>query len=119
MIDIILDVNIPKKVKKLNGGRRVLHIGDIDTYMDDEEILALASKLGSLIVTHDRDLALRALKKNKTLFIKEALKADEIVNCLEKNHSLLKTASIFCENWIKCKNCVPGFTSPGGRGPRG
>lgn len=118
-IDIILDVNIPKKVKKLNGGRRVLHIGDIDTYMEDDEILVLASKLGSLIVTHDRDLALRASKKNKALFIKESLAANDIVSCLEKNHRLLKTASIFCENGIKCKNCVPGFTSSGGRGPRG
>lgn len=119
MIDIILDVNIPKKVKKLNGGRRVLHIGDIDTYMDDEEILALARKLGSLIVTHDRELALRALKKSKALFIKESLTADDIVHCLEKNTGLLKTASIFCENGIKCKNCVPGFTGPGGRGSGG
>jgi uncharacterized protein with PIN domain len=115
-IDIILDVNIPKKVKKLNGGRRVLHIGDVDTYMEDDDILAIAGRLESLIVTHDRDLALRASKKNKALFIRESLLADEIVSCLEKNEKLLKTASIFCENGIKCKNCVPGFTSSGGRG---
>lgn len=115
-IDIILDANIPKKVKKLNGGRRVLHIGDVDTYMEDDDILAIADRLESLIVTHDRELALRASKKNKALFIRESLLADEIVNCLEKNEKLLKTASIFCENGIKCKNCVPGFTSSGGRG---
>lgn len=115
-IDIILDVNIPKKVKKLNGGRRVLHIGDVDTYMADDDILAIAGRLESLIVTHDRELALRASKKHKALFIRESILADEIVSCLEKNKKLLRTASIFCENGIKCKNCVPDFTSSGGRG---
>jgi len=104
-IDIILDANIPKKVKRMNGGRRVLHIGDVDTYMKDEDILNIASKLGCLLVTHDRNLALKASKNNKTLFIKEPLSAEDIILCLEKNRNLLKTASIFCENGIKCKNC--------------
>ena len=106
MIDIILDVNIPKKVKaKLNGGRRIIHIGDIDTAMKDEEIIKLAKKLDSLIVTHDRELALEASKKQRVLYIKKPISADDIVYCLEKNAHLLKTASIFCENKISCKKC--------------
>ena len=104
-VDLMLDANIPKKVKRLNGGIRTLHVGDIDTEMNDEEILAIINRLGCLFITHDRDLALRASKKYKALFIKENLPADEIVNCLEKNKDLLRTASIFCENGIKCKNC--------------
>ncbi len=104
-VDMILDVNIPKKVKKLNGGTRILHIGDIDTEMKDDEILHIINRLNCLLVTHDRDLALRASKKYKALFIKENLPADDIVMCLEKNKKLLRTASIFCENGIKCKNC--------------
>lgn len=89
----------------MNGGKRVLHIGDIDTEMNDEEILHLASKLGGLVVTHDRELAMRASKKSKVLFIKDCLPAESIIYCMEKNKNLLKTASIFCENGIKCKNC--------------
>jgi uncharacterized protein with PIN domain len=105
LVDVILDVNIPKKVKRLNGGARTLHVGDIDTEMDDEEILHIINRLGALFVTHDRDLAMKASKKYKALFIKENLPADEIVTCLEKNRKLLRTASILCENGIKCKNC--------------
>jgi uncharacterized protein with PIN domain len=105
LVDVILDVNIPKKVKKLNSGYRTLHIGDIDTQMNDEEILHLVSKLGCLVVTHDRELAIRASKKGRVLFIKNSLPAGDIINCLEKNRKLLRTASIFCENGIKCKNC--------------
>jgi len=105
LVDVILDVNIPKKVKRLNEGARVLHVGDIDTEMDDEEILHIINRLGCLFVTHDRDLAVRASRKYKALFIKEHLPADEIVTCLEKNKKLLRAASIFCENGIKCKNC--------------
>lgn len=105
-IDIILDVNIPKKVKELNGSRRVLHIGDIDTHMDDGEILQLTRRLHKcLLVTHDRDLAINVSKKGKTLFIKKSLSAEDIIHCLEKNNKLLKTASLFCENGVKCKNC--------------
>ncbi len=104
-VDMILDVNIPKKVKRLNEGTRVLHVGDIDTEMDDEEILRIVNRLDCLFVTHDRALAARSSRKYKTLFIKESLPADEIVACLEKNKKLLRTASIFCENGIKCKNC--------------
>lgn len=104
-IEVILDVNIPKKVKRLNSDIRTLHIGDIDTEMDDEEILHVINRLNGLFVTHDRKLALRASKKYKALFIKEDLPADEISMCLEKNRKLLKTASIFCENGVKCKNC--------------
>jgi uncharacterized protein with PIN domain len=102
---MILDANIPKKVKRLNGGTKILHVGDIDTEMNDEEVLHILNKLGCLIVTHDRALALRASRKYKALFIKENLPANEIVNCLEKNKDLLRTASIFCENGVKCKNC--------------
>ncbi|MEE8401906.1 MAG: DUF5615 family PIN-like protein [Candidatus Hydrothermarchaeaceae archaeon] len=105
VVDIILDANIPKKVKRLNGGTRTLHIGDIDTEMNDEEVLQIVNKLNCLFVTHDRNLALRTSKKYKALFIKENLSAGEIVTCLEKNKGLLRTASIFCENGIKCKNC--------------
>lgn len=105
-IDIILDANIPKKVKGLNSNRRVLHIGDIDTQMGDDDILTLTKRLTRcLLVTHDRDLALKASKKRKALFIRKSLSATDIVQCLEKNNRLLKTASIFCENGIKCKNC--------------
>jgi uncharacterized protein with PIN domain len=104
-VDMILDANIPKKVKRLNGGTRTLHVGDIDTEMNDEEILHIINRLGCLFVTHDRVLAVRASKKIKALFIKENLPADDIVTCLEKNKSLLRTASIFCENGVKCKNC--------------
>lgn len=105
-IDVILDANIPKKVKGLNGGRRVLHIGDIDTHMGDDDILELTRRLNQcLLITHDRDLALRASKKRKALFIRKSLSAEDIVQCLEKNSSLLRTASIFCENGVKCKNC--------------
>ncbi len=104
-VDLMLDANIPKKVKKMNGGTRTLHVGDIDTEMNDEEILTILNRLGCLFLTHDRDLAHRASKKYKALFIKENLPADEIVNCLEKNKDLLRTASIFCENGVKCKNC--------------
>ncbi len=106
MIDIILDVNIPKKVKSnLNGGRRVIHIGDIDTSMKDEEIIKLAKKLNSLIVTHDKELAIEASKKQRVLYIKKPISAEDIVYCLEKHFYLLKTASIFCENKISCKKC--------------
>ncbi|MEE8403466.1 MAG: hypothetical protein V3R93_06905 [Candidatus Hydrothermarchaeaceae archaeon] len=105
LVDMILDANIPKRVKRLNGGTRILHIGDIDTGMKDEEILHLVNRLSCLFVTHDRGLALRASGKYKALFIKENLPADDIVTCLEKNKKLLRTASIFCENGIKCKNC--------------
>ncbi len=105
MIDVILDVNIPKKVKRMTSSRKVLHIGDIDTTMEDEEILHLLSKFNCLIVTRDRELAYLASKKHRSLFIKEPLKADEIVGCIEKNKNLLKTASIFCENGRKCTNC--------------
>lgn len=105
-IDIILDANIPKKVKNLNDNRRVLHIGDVDTHMEDEDILHLAGRLDQcLLVTHDRELAFRASKKRKTLFIRESVSADDIIYCIEKNKKLLKTASIFCENGVKCKNC--------------
>ncbi|MFQ6137114.1 MAG: hypothetical protein ACE5PM_08045 [Candidatus Hydrothermarchaeales archaeon] len=104
-IDIILDANIPKKAKNINDGRRVLHIGDIDTSMGDEDILHLAGKFGCLLVTHDRELAYKASKKNKALFIKENIPAGDIIFCISKYESLLKTASIFCENGRKCKNC--------------
>lgn len=105
-IDVVLDANIPRKVKGLNGGRRVLHIGDVDTNMGDDEILQLTRYLKNcLLVTHDRDLALRASKKRKALFIRKGLTADDIIQCIEKNSSLLRTASIFCENGVKCKNC--------------
>ncbi len=105
-IDIILDANIPKKVKGLNGNRRVLHIGDVDTAMEDDDILQLTRRLTQcLLVTHDRNLALRASKKRKALFIKKSLSPEEIIECLEKNNGLLRTASIFCENGVKCKNC--------------
>ncbi len=105
MIEIILDVNIPKKVKRITNGQKVLHVGDIDTTMADSDILHLLSKFNSLLVTRDRELAYHASKKNRSLFIREPLNADEIVGCIEKNKSLLQTASIFCENGRKCKNC--------------
>jgi len=106
MIDIILDVNIPKKVKNhLNGGRRIIHIGDIDTSMKDEDIIRLANKLNSIIVTHDKELAINASKKQHVLYIKRPVSAEDIIHCLEKNACLLKTASIFCENKISCKKC--------------
>lgn len=104
-IDIVLDVNIPKKVKNANNGRRILHIGDVDTTMDDKDILHLASKFNCLIVTHDRELAIKASKRLRSLFIKENVPAEDIIACLNKNKELLKTASIFCENCRKCKNC--------------
>lgn len=104
-VDMILDANIPKKVKRLNGGTRTLHVGDIDTEMKDEEVITIINNLGCLFVTHDRALAQRVSKKHKALFIKENLPAGDIVTCLEKNKGLLKTASIFCENGVKCKNC--------------
>ncbi|MEE8357842.1 MAG: DUF5615 family PIN-like protein [Candidatus Hydrothermarchaeales archaeon] len=104
-IDIILDANIPKKVKNMNNGRRVLHIGDVDTTMEDDDILHLASKFDCLVVTHDRELAYKASKKMKILFIKENVPASDIIGCINKNGNLLKTASIFCENGRKCKNC--------------
>ncbi|MEE9611648.1 MAG: hypothetical protein V3W19_10365 [Desulfatiglandales bacterium] len=105
-IDIILDANIPKKVKGLNGNRRVLHIGDVDTEMQDEDILQLTRRLSRcLLVTHDRELALKTSKKRKALFIRKSLAPEEIVECIEKNSRLLKTASLFCENGVKCKNC--------------
>ncbi len=104
VLDIILDANIPKKVKKMNHGTRVLHIGDIDTTMSDDEILHIMSKFNSLIVTHDRKLALRASRKYRVLFLKRNLPAQEIVACLNKNKNILKHASLFCsaEN---CKDC--------------
>lgn len=105
LIDIVLDANIPKKVKKMNGGNRVLHIGDIDTRLSDRNILQIAKSLGGLIVTHDRELALQASKGYKTLFIRDPIDAKDIIQCIEKNEKLLKTASIFCENGIKCENC--------------
>lgn len=104
LVDVLLDVNIPKKVKRMNSGGRVLHIGDIDTCMEDEDILHIVSKFGCLLVTHDKGLALRAAKKYKTLFIKEPIAAEEIIFCLEKNKELLKTASIFCDG-DECQNC--------------
>ncbi len=104
-IDVILDANIPKKVKNLNNGRRVLHIGDVDTAMKDDEILHLASKFECLVVTHDRELAHRGSKKGKILFIRDNVPATDIIGCINKNENLLKTASIFCENCRKCKNC--------------
>ncbi len=105
-IDVILDANIPKRVKDLGNGRRILHIGDVDSQMGDEDILHLASRLNHcLLVTHDRELALRASKKRKTLFIRKNLSAEDILSCMEKNGGLLRTASIFCENGVKCKNC--------------
>jgi len=102
---MILDANIPKKVKRLNGGTRILHVGDIDTEMNDEDVLKIVRSLNCLFVTHDRALAHRASKKFKALFIRENLPACDIVTCLEKNKDLLRTASIFCENGVKCKNC--------------
>lgn len=105
-IDIILDVNIPKKVKRLNHGRKILHIGDIDTEMSDEDILHLTNRLDCLLVTHDRELALTAAKKHKVLFIRDSLDGDEISACLNKNLELLKTASVLCENERRCKNCT-------------
>jgi uncharacterized protein with PIN domain len=105
MIDIILDANIPKKVKRLFKSQKILHVGDIDTEMDDSDILHLLSKFNSLLVTRDRELAYNASKKHRSLFIRDPLKADEIAMCIEKNKSLLKTASIFCENGRLCKNC--------------
>lgn len=105
MIEIILDANIPKKVKRLSKTQKILHVGDIDTEMDDSEILHLMSKFNSLLVTRDRELAYNASKKHRSLFIRDSLKADEIAMCIEKNKNLLKTASIFCENGRLCKNC--------------
>lgn len=105
MIEVILDVNIPKKVKRISQNQKVLHIGDIDTTMKDNEILHLLSKFNCLLVTRDRELAYLASKRHRCLFIKQPLRADEVAHCLEKNSSLLKTASIFCENGRKCKNC--------------
>jgi len=105
MIEIILDVNIPKKVKKMSQSQKILHIGDINTEMDDNDILHILSKFNCLLVTRDRELAFIASKKHKSLFIKESLNADEIVQCIDKNKKLLKTASIFCENGRKCGNC--------------
>lgn len=104
-IEIILDANIPKKVKKMNGGSRVLHIGDIDTQMEDGDIIDIAKRLGCLLVTHDRKLAVRASERFKALFIKDSLSAEEIVTCIEKNMETLKKASIFCENCVGCNNC--------------
>ncbi len=105
MIEIILDVNIPKKVKRISPNQRILHIGDIDTSMADCDILHILSKFNCLLVTRDRELAYHASKKHRSLFIKQPLKADEIALCLEKNKDLLKTASIFCENGRECRNC--------------
>jgi uncharacterized protein with PIN domain len=105
VIEIILDANIPKKVKRMTLNQKVLHIGDIDTTMADTDILHLLSKFNCLLVTRDRELAYLASKANRSLFIKQPIKADEIAQCLEKNKNLLKTASIFCENGRKCKNC--------------
>jgi uncharacterized protein with PIN domain len=105
LIEIILDANIPKKVKKITQSKNVLHIGDINTSMDDSQVLHILGKFNCVLVTHDRSLAYFASKKSRSLFIKNPLKADEIAECLEKNKNLLKTASIFCENGKKCKNC--------------
>lgn len=107
LVDYILDVNIPKKTKSLiNHNGRVLHISDIDTCMGDEDILHIMSKFGnSLLVTHDRNLALRAAKKYRTLFIKEPLNAEEIAACIAKKYNLLETISIFCYNNITCEKC--------------
>lgn len=104
-IDILLDANIPKRVKRLNNGWRVLHIGDVDTDMKDDDILHLLSRLRCMFVTHDRNLALKVSKRYKTLFIKENVGGEDIASCLMKNKGLLKTASIFCESERKCKNC--------------
>lgn len=105
VIDVLLDVNIPKRVKKLNHGTRVLHIGDVDTHMSDEEILHLLAKLRCIIVTHDRELAMRAAKRHHVLFIKNSLPAENIVRCLEKHRSLLRRASIFCDGGEDCDSC--------------
>lgn len=105
MIEIILDVNIPKKVKRITNYKKVLHVGDIDTTMPDSDILHLLSKFNSLLVTRDRELAFLASKKHRSLFIREPLESDEIARCIEKNKNLLQTASIFCENGRKCRNC--------------
>ncbi len=105
MIEIVLDVNIPKKVKRMTQADRVLHIGDINTAMEDCDILHILSKFNCLLVTRDRELAFLASKKTRSLFIKEPLGAEEIAQCIEKNKNLLKTASIFCENGRKCHNC--------------
>jgi uncharacterized protein with PIN domain len=105
VIEIILDVNIPKKVKRIASSKKVLHVGDIDTTMADADILHLLSKFNSLLVTRDRELAYLASKKHRSLFIREPLNADDIAGCIEKNKSLLQTASIFCENGRICKNC--------------
>lgn len=105
MIEIILDVNIPKKVKRITPTQNILHVGDIDTTMADCDILHLLSKFNCLLVTRDRELAFQASKRCRSLFIKEPLTADDISECIVKNKNLLKTASIFCENGRKCKNC--------------
>jgi len=105
VIEIVLDVNIPKKVKKLVESQKVLHVGDIDTAMGDEEILHLLSKFNCLLVTRDRELAYLASKKHRSLFIKKPVRAEDIARCLEKNRRLLSTASIFCGNGRKCRNC--------------
>ena len=102
---MLLDVNIPKRVKKLNHGTRVLHIGDVDTHMSDEEILHLLAKLRCIIVTQDRELAVRASKKHRVLFIKKPIPAENIVRCLEKHRALLRRASIFCEGDEGCDAC--------------
>ncbi|WP_457555431.1 DUF5615 family PIN-like protein [Candidatus Pyrohabitans sp.] len=105
VIDILLDANVPKRVKKLNHGTRVLHIGDVDTHMSDEEILHLLARLRCIIVTHDRELAVRAAKKHHVLFIKNPVPAEKIVRCLEKHRSLLRRASIFCDGGDECDTC--------------
>ncbi len=104
ILDIILDVNIPKKVKKMNNGTRVLHIGDVDTTMSDDDILHITSKFNSLIVTHDRKLALRASKKYRALYLKRNLSAQQIATCLDRNKKILKHASLFCSA-EDCSNC--------------
>jgi len=106
VLDILLDAHIPKKVKRVNHGTRILHVGDIDTAMKDEEILHLMSKFNSLIITHDRELAIRASKKYRVLYLKHNLSAEEIVACLEKNYHLLNHASLFCPG-ENCEDCHP------------
>lgn len=104
VLDIVLDAHIPKKVKRFNHDSRVLHIGDIDTTMKDEEILHLMSKFNTLIITHDRKLAMRASKRHRVLYIKKNLPAERIVGCLSKNSHILKHASIFCSG-ERCDKC--------------
>ncbi len=73
--------------------------------MSDDEILHLLAKLHCIIVTHDRELAMRAAKKHHVLFIKNPVSAESIVRCLEKHGSLLRRASIFCEGRESCDSC--------------